>query len=183
MLVYLQKIAIIFMNIYQKLFIWSCVCWVSLQGTQAQIAFSVHGNAALPLFNWRENYKPAIGGGGRFGYNFTDGFALRITGDYLIADSQETRLTQVSKFPLHVLGEWNFKVNKFLFFVGAGAGITWHRTITIGFREKKSLFSTQAVGGVNYNLSERTFLQFNSRFLWDNDSPMQTFSLGFGAKL
>ncbi len=157
-------------------------CFI-LQNAKAQITFSAHANTALPLFDWRFAFKPAIGGGARFGYHFTDVFALKISGDYILFKGQETRFLQKSKIPIHVNGEFHFKIGRFKPFTGIGAGITLERNIASIFRSKSTYFSANVIGGISYAISERAFIQLSSRFYWDIDSPLQTFSLGGGITL
>lgn len=171
------------MNFYKKLLVFVWLFGGFASQSQAQITFSGHLNTAFPVSNWRNNYGAGFGAGAKFGYHFTDIFALKIAGDYIQFGHQDTRLIQKSKLPLHVTGEFNFKLGKFTPFVGIGAGIVFQRDVPIGFRRKFTTFGASATGGLNFDVSERTFLQIQTRFLWDNDSPMQTISLGFGAKL
>gem|GEM_PF-2791453 len=171
------------MDMHKKLLILMLFAGFFIQNATAQITFSAHANTALPLFNWRYNYKAGIGGGARFGYHFTDVFALKVSGDYLLFKSQDTRLLQKSKLPLHLNGEFHFKLGRFTPFAGFGAGVTFQRDIASDFRRKFTSFSANAMGGISFAISGRAFLQFNSRIIWDNDSPMQSFSIGAGVSL
>ena len=166
------------MDMCKKNFVIALLMCLWGQSAFAQITFSAHANTALPLFEWRHAYKPNLGAGARFGYHFSDTWALKISGDYILFGGAQTRLLKVSKFPIQLNGEAHFKIGRFSPFAGAGAGITLHRSIAADFRSKKTFFSANAIGGISYSLSERTSLQFSSRFFWDKDSPMQMFSLG-----
>lgn len=171
------------MNIRKKLLTFTFFLVFGASNIQAQITFGAHANTALPLFEWRHGYGMAVGGGARFGYNLSNTFAINLSGDYFQFRGQETRLMQKTKFPIHANGEARFKIGRFTPFLGLGAGFTLQRDITIGFRRKYTTFSANAIGGINFKVSDRVSLGFNSRFFWDNDSPMQSFSLGFGVAL
>lgn len=166
------------MNICKKLF--ALVFLLGIFNTQAhaQIIFGAHANTAIPLLGWGHGYNMAKGAGAKFGYNISDVFSINASADYFLFGGEETRFMQKSKFPIHANGEARIKIGRFTPYGGLGAGMTLQRDITIGFRKKFTSFSASAVGGVNLKISDRVSLGLNTRFFWDNDSPMQSISIG-----
>ena len=151
--------------------------------SKAQMDFTVQGNAAIPATDYRHAYPTGYGFGAKASYSITDNVFISISGDFINFNNDLTSLIKLQKIPVQLSGEYKFNIKKFHPFVGAGAGLMFHRLIVTDIRANKTKFAANAFVGTQFDVSQKIYLSLNTRFVWDNDSPMFNLSIGAGWRI